>query len=68
MPWHYISKLLALARSNIFPDAEEDASSRMLLFCYYSKILKTGQVVQQEEFKTMLWMNKDISKNLHLRF
>jgi hypothetical protein len=40
----------------------------MLLICYCLKILKTGQVVQQEELKAMLWMNKHISKNLHLSF
>ena len=61
-------KLEGLGQCNIFPD-EEDASSRMLLFCYCLEILKTvDQDVQQKEFKAMQCMSKTILKNLQQRF
>ena len=43
MPLHYISKWLAWARSNIFPDVEKDARSKVLLFAtaWRSSILAT---------------------------
>ena len=41
MGWPEHFKTMVWASFNIFPDAEEDARSRMLLYCHCLKIHKT---------------------------